>query len=97
MKDNSVFALYINTKVQIADMFTQGNFVIPQWRALCDMAQVRQTPTKVSQRKPLPVEELQPPTPKKKSNPKKKKKSTPEKTTREKTKNVSPKKEFKNF
>ena len=67
MKDDSVYALYINTKVQIADMFTKGSFVAPQWRILCDMAQVRQTPTKIPLTTPTPVEQLPPITPQKKS------------------------------
>ena len=39
MKDNSVYALYINTRIKFVDMFTKGIFVT-QWKALCDMAQV---------------------------------------------------------
>ena len=88
MKDKSVYALYINTKVQIADMFTKGSFAIPQWKILCDMAQVRQTPTKITQQAPLPVEDLQPQTPKKKSRPKKNAKTLGKSSPPDETENI---------
>ena len=88
MKDKSVSALYINTKVQIADMFTKGSFAIPQWKSLCEMAQVRTTPTKITHQAPVPVEELQPQTPKKKPKPEKRQ-NTPEKKTPPTSRNAS--------
>ena len=56
--DPGVFIKYVGTKEQIADMFTEGSFATPQWRALCDMAQVRQTPTEITDTQHPRVEEL---------------------------------------
>lgn len=44
IKDDSVSPLYVNTRMQISDMFTKRVFAIPQWKGLCDLAQVRPTP-----------------------------------------------------
>ena len=86
MKSDSVYALYINTKVQIADMFTKANFIAQQWNMLCDMAQVRETPTAIDKHVPVPFNELQLQTPKKKKpKSKARAKSTPKKQSNAKT------------
>ena len=42
--DPGLRILYINTKLQIADILTKGAFTGQQWKQLCDLANVIQQP-----------------------------------------------------
>ena len=43
MADPSITARYVNTKEQIADIFTKANFTAAQWNVLCKNMQVGTT------------------------------------------------------
>ena len=43
MADPSITARYVNTKEQIADIFTKANFSSAQWRTLCNAMQLGTT------------------------------------------------------
>ena len=40
-KDKGIALRYINTKWQIADMLTKGQFTAQLWRRLCELASIR--------------------------------------------------------
>ena len=40
IRDPCVTARWIPTKMQVADMYTKGNFTAVQWDVLCGMAQI---------------------------------------------------------
>ena len=43
--DNSIWIKYINTKYQLADIFTKGSFSVNTWRDLCKLLQVGEVET----------------------------------------------------
>ena len=40
MADPSITARYVNTKQQVADIFTKANFTAAQWNILCEGMQI---------------------------------------------------------
>ena len=38
--DKSIWIKYINTKAQLADIFTKGSFSVQTWRDLCKLLQI---------------------------------------------------------